>query len=334
MNTHITVNNLKKVYKIPVRGSGLKAAFVSLFKRTYRNVLAVDEISFSVNPGEMIGFIGPNGAGKTTTLKVLSGLLYPTSGEVNVLGYKPYERKTEFLRKISMVMGNKNQLTWENTILDSFYILKEIYRIPKKEYQKILDDLVDILEIKELLSKMARDLSLGERMKCELVAALLHRPKVLFLDEPTLGLDVSMQLRIREFINQYNKKNESSIILTSHYMADVISLCSRVLLIHKGKLLYDGNLAALSNKIAPYKLVKFTTSESFSGQVNKLHDKYKDSFKLIKKEDLNYIFRIKKEETVPIISNLLKEFTFSDMEINDPPLEAVIDQIYREEVKL
>ena len=243
---------------MPVRAGGLGAALKSLARRTYSDVEAVREISFSITAGEMVGFIGPNGAGKTTTLKMLSGLLHPTAGSARVVGYQPWERKEDFLRRISMVLGNKSQMLWDIPPLDTFRVLAEIYRVPQPTFRRTLDELVALLDMEALLTKPVRSLSLGERMKCELVAGLLHQPEVLFLDEPTLGLDVSMQARLRQFLAAYNQAHRATVILTSHYMADVVTLCPRVILIHHGRLLYDGALDELASHLAPFKLVQVT----------------------------------------------------------------------------
>jgi len=253
--TVIAVQHLCKTYRVPERQPGLKSAVKSMFHRTYREVEAVRDISFSIEPGEMVGFIGPNGAGKTTTLKILSGLMHPTGGSVQVLGYVPWRRQHAYLRKISMVLGNKSQMLWDIPPMDSFMVLGDIYNVPSSALHETVDELVNLLDMGDLLNKPVRNFSLGERMKCELVAGLLHRPQVLYLDEPTLGLDVSMQSRLRSFFKEYNKRMGVTVMLTSHYMADVVALCTRVILIHQGQLLYDGELSGLADKLAPFKLV-------------------------------------------------------------------------------
>lgn len=252
----IVLRELSKVYRVHEREPGLVASLRSLVRRRHRVVRAVEGISFSVDAGEMVGFIGPNGAGKTTTLKMLSGLLYPTSGTAEVEGFVPWEREPEYLPRISMVLGNKSQLMWDIPPLDTFYVLGEIYRVGQYELRRTLDELIALLEIDDLLGKQIRNLSLGERMKCELVAALLYRPSVLFLDEPTLGLDVTMQARLRRFIGDYNRRTGATVVLTSHYMADVVALCARVMLTHQGRLLYNGELSGLAERLAPFKLIR------------------------------------------------------------------------------
>ena len=233
----IEVTELSKTYVVPEREAGLSAALKSLIHRKTRDVKAVDEITFSVDEGEIVGFLGPNGAGKTTSLKMLSGLLYPTSGDTTVLGHTPSRRHRDFLTDITLVMGQRNQLIWDIPVIDSFERNRAVYRISRADYTTIVDELTDLLDLGELLGKPVRNLSLGERMKCEVAAALLHRPKVLFLDEPTIGLDVTMQRRIREFIAAYNEDHGASVLLTSHYMADVEALCKRVIIIHHGQVL-------------------------------------------------------------------------------------------------
>src|SRR5258708_4037083 len=258
----ILLNNLEKTFRVHEREAGAKASLISLFKRNYKDVEAVKGVSFTLKAGEIVGFLGPNGAGKTTTLKMLAGLLHPTGGEACVLGHIPWRREKDYLRNISLVMGNRNQLMWDIPAMDSFLVNQAVYQIPEKQFRETLDELVQLLDLSELLKKQVRGLSLGERMKCELAAALLHRPSVLFLDDPTLGVDVTMQGRIRQFIAEHNQRHGSTVLLTSHYMADVTALCKRVIVIHHGKLLYDGDLAALSDRIAPFKLVELDVEDA------------------------------------------------------------------------
>ena len=251
----IHVDQLSKTYKVPEREGGFGAAVRSFFKRKYKDVNAVQKVSFRIEPGEIVGFLGPNGAGKTTTLKMLSGLLHPTGGNANVLGFTPWELKPDYLRSMTLVMGQRNRLSWDIPAADSFLLNQAIYRIPDDEYKKTYKELDELLELEPLIKKPVRNLSLGERMKCELAAGLLHRPKVLFLDEPTIGLDITGQARIREFLWEYNKRTGATILLTSHYMADVTALCERIIIIHHGNLRYDGGISSLSRRIAPFKLI-------------------------------------------------------------------------------
>jgi ABC-2 type transport system ATP-binding protein len=330
MLPNITVTALTKTFRIPQRDPGLKAALRSLIRRQYGDVQAVSGVSFTVQPGEIVGFIGPNGAGKTTTLKMLSGLLFPTGGAAEVAGFIPWERKTEFLRLITMVMGNRNQLTWENTVMDSFYVLGEIYNLPPAQFKRTLDELVSLLDIQEHLSKMARNLSLGERMKCEVAAALLHRPQVVFLDEPTLGLDVSMQIKLRQFIADYNRKSGATVVLTSHYMADVVSLCPRVILIQQGKLLFDGELKRLAGRMAPFKQVRLELGEASPIQVDALLARLGDGVTVLEQSASQRVLRVRRLDTSTVVGRLLHELPLADISVEDPPIEAVIDQVYRE----
>ena len=255
MSAVVCVHQLSKTYVVSEREAGLGAALKSLVHRKTRQVKAVDQISFEIRQGEVVGFLGPNGAGKTTTLKMLSGLLYPTQGEATVLGAVPSKRDAAYLRQITLVMGQRNQLIWDIPAADSFELSRAIYRIPRPIYRETFDELVELLDLGPLLSKPVRNLSLGERMKCEVAGALLHRPKVLFLDEPTIGLDVIAQRRIRAFLKEYNARHDATVLLTSHYMADVEALCKRVIIIHHGHLVYDGELARLGEQFIAYKTI-------------------------------------------------------------------------------
>ncbi len=324
----IIVSNLSKTYRVPEREAGLGASLKSLVRRTYRNVDAVRDVSFTIAAGEMVGFIGPNGAGKTTTLKMLSGLLYPTAGEARVLGFIPWQRKPDYLRGISMVLGNKSQMLWDIPPLDTFHVLGEIYHVTPTEFKQTLDELVELLEMQELLTKPVRNFSLGERMKCELVAGLLHRPRVLFLDEPTLGLDVSMQGRLRRFLAEYNRRSEVTMILTSHYLADVVALCPRVILIHHGCLLYDGKLSGLAERLAPFKLIRLALSNERAANEPELPA----GADIVERENGRLTLRVSRSETPSITAHLLNTLPVADLAVEDPPLEAVIDQVYQEGV--
>jgi ABC-2 type transport system ATP-binding protein len=299
-----------------------------LVRRTYREVAAVRDISFTVEPGEMVGFIGPNGAGKTTTLKMLSGLLYPTSGIAQVLGHRPWDRKPGYLRQISMVLGNKSQMMWDITPVDTFAVLGEMYSVPPDELARTLSDLVELLEMQDLLAKPVRGLSLGERMKCELVAGLLHRPRVLFLDEPTLGLDVSMQGRLRRFLSEYNRQSGVTVILTSHYMADVVALCPRVILIHHGSLLYDGALSGLAEELAPFKLIRM--SLSIGDDVGGSELALPDGVDVVERTNGRLVLRVGRHEAPAVTAYLLNSMPVVDLAVEDPPIEAVIDRVYQE----
>ena len=252
----VSVEHLSKIYPVAVKSPGIKGTLTHFFKRTYREVKAVQDISFSIEAGEIVGFLGPNGAGKTTTLKMLTGLIHPSQGQVRVAGYVPFRRQPQFLQKASLVMGQKQQLLWDLPALDSLKINAAIYKIPDDIFEKRLQELAEMLTLQKQLTQPVRKLSLGERMKAELLAALLHHPQVLFLDEPTLGLDVNAQVAVRNFLQEYNERYQATILLTSHYMADITALCKRVLLIHQGQLFYDGDLEQLLERFAPYREVR------------------------------------------------------------------------------
>ena len=257
----VDVDGLSKVFKVPVREQGLKAATRSLVKRTHRDVVAVGEVRFTIEPGEIVGFLGPNGAGKTTTLKMLSGLLHPTSGTARVLGHEPWKRERAYLQRITLVMGNRNQLQWDLPAMDSFELTRAVYRLPEDMFRAQRDELIELLDLGPLVDKPVRNLSLGERMKAEIANSLLHRPEIMFLDEPTLGLDVTMQRRIRSFLADFNARHGSTVMLTTHYMADVEALCERVIVIHHGSILFDGPLKELSNRFAAHKTVVVTLQD-------------------------------------------------------------------------
>src|SRR5512139_727155 len=265
----IVVENLSKTYQVPEREGGFGAAVGSFFKRKYKDVKAVQEVNFKIEQGEILGFLGPNGAGKTTTLKMLSGLLHPTGGKASVLGFTPWELKPEYLRSMTLVMGQRNRLSWDIPAADSFLLNQAIYRIPDDEYKETYKELDELLELEPLMKKPVRNLSLGERMKCEIAAGLLHRPKVLFLDEPTIGLDITGQARIREFLREYNRRTGATILLTSHYMADVTALCERIVMIHHGQLKYDGGITELSRRIAPGKLIGVALPEGLEADLTR-----------------------------------------------------------------
>ncbi|HNT77372.1 MAG TPA: ATP-binding cassette domain-containing protein [Anaerolineae bacterium] len=331
IESHIVVQNLSKTYRVPEREPGLGAALKSLVRRRFTDVDAVREISFTVAPGEFVGFIGPNGAGKTTTLKILAGLLHPTGGEARVMGFAPWERRHDYLRRISMVLGNKSQMLWDIPPLDSFRVLGEIYQVPPAQFQQTLDELIELLEMQELLTKPVRNFSLGERMKCELVAGLLHRPDVLFLDEPTLGLDVSMQARLRRFLAEYNRRSGVTVILTSHYMADVVALCPRVILIHHGQLLYDGALQGLAEKLAPFKLIRLTLRNGHTEEeILRAAQNDGENAEVMEQENGQVTLRVSRAATPAITARLLNTLPVVDLSVEDPPIEAVIDQIYQE----
>ena len=324
----IVVQDLSKTYRVPQRQGGMRASLKSLVKKTYTDVTAVRDVSFTINAGEMVGFIGPNGAGKTTTLKMLAGLLHPTSGTAEVAGFIPWQRQPDYLGRISMVLGNKSQMMWDIPPLDTFRVLGEIYHVPQAEITQTIDELSDLLDMSALLTKPVRNLSLGERMKCELVASLVHKPTLLFLDEPTLGLDVSMQRRLRQFIAEYNRRTGATVILTSHYMADVTALCERIILIHQGELLYDGMLPDLSAELAPFKLIRLSLDHD--NGIAELQSMLPTETAVIAQNNGQLTLRVPRRDTPAITARLLSTMSVVDLSVEDPPLEAVIDQIYQE----
>lgn len=318
----ISVKHLSKHYKAYKKEPGFIGSVQSLFHRKYEIIKAVDDISFDIAEGELIGFIGPNGAGKTTTLKTLSGLLYPTHGSVKVLGFTPFERKKQFLKQIALVMGQKNQLWWDLPPIETFLLNKEIYEVPQKQFDETLHDLSRLLEIDDILRVQVRKLSLGQRMKCELVAALLHSPKILFLDEPTIGLDVVMQKKLREFIKEYNRKYNSTIILTSHYMEDVEALCKRVIIINHGTILFDGLLADLVKKFAPYKMISVIFAQEVDPKkLDILGDMTSYDYPELK-------LRVENSKANETIAKILKSFPVEDINIEDPDIEEIIREVF------
>ncbi|MDH4103225.1 MAG: ATP-binding cassette domain-containing protein [Thermoleophilia bacterium] len=320
MEHAVHISGLEKIFMVPEREAGLVAATKSLVRRQSREVRAVDGISFDIAPGEVVGFLGPNGAGKTTTLKMLSGLLYPTGGEARILGHAPSKREKAFLRRITLVMGNRNQLQWDLPALDSYELNRAIYRIPRADFTPMRDDLIELLDVGDLVRKPVRQLSLGERMKVEIVGALLHRPQVLFLDEPTIGLDVTMQKRIRSFVATYNERHGATVLLTSHYMADVQALCKRVVVIHHGRILFDGPLTGLADQFAAYKTIGVALAD---GHVDL--DRYGE----VLHRDGDWVtLRVPKAETSQVTARLLSEQSVLDLRIEDTPIEDVIELVF------
>jgi ABC-2 type transport system ATP-binding protein len=308
---------------VPERDPGLRAAAKALIRRKTRDVHAVEAISFEIEAGEVVGFLGPNGAGKTTTLKMLAGLLYPTSGEARVLGHVPSKREKDYLRRMTMVMGNRNQLQWDIPALDSFELYRAIYRLRREDYLAMRDELVELLDVGDLVRKPVRNLSLGERMKVEIVGSLLHRPQVLFLDEPTIGLDVTMQKRIRTFVAEYNKRHGATVLLTSHYMADVEALCKRVIVIHHGRILFDGALASLANEFAAYKTIGVLLEDG-----NARLDDYGE---VVHRDGDRATLRVPKAETSRVAARLLSEHEVLDLTIEEPPIEDVIEMVFAQQ---
>ena len=318
----IEVLNLEKHYTVAEKEPGLSGSLKSFFKRQTKLVKAVGNVSFTIESGEMVGFLGANGAGKTTTLKILSGLLHPTGGSARVAGFVPFERKTNFLKTITLIMGQKQQLMWDLPALDSFLVNQAIYEISDADYKTTMQEFTDLLGLEDVLKKQVRKLSLGERMKCELAAALLHKPKVLFLDEPTIGLDVNMQVKIREFIAEYNQRFNATVILTSHYMADVTALCKRIIIVDKGRIVFDGDLSALLETTSPAKIIKIQLLETAK------KDRLEQYGTILKLEGLNAELSVPRNEVSSRAAQLLAELPIADITIEDPPIEELIGQLF------
>jgi len=318
----VSVENLVKHYRVHHKEPGLAASLRSLVRRRYEDVRAVDGISFEIEQGEVVGFLGPNGAGKTTTLKCLSGLLYPTSGKVTVLGYTPHRRERDFLMSFTLVMGQRNQLLWDLPAMETFLVNQAIYRVPEARFRQSLDEMIALLDLEPLLTKQVRKLSLGERMRCELAASLLHRPRVLFLDEPTIGLDVTAQASIREFIRTYNAQHGATVLLTSHYMADVTALARRILVIDDGKLMYDGDLEALVAQMAPYKLLRLTLQEPVNGSALETLGEI-DSL-----DGLKVTLRVTRSQTKDAAARALSSLPVADVSVEEPPVEEIIREVF------
>jgi ABC-2 type transport system ATP-binding protein len=318
----IEVSDLSKHYQVHRRQPGVAAALRSLFVRKYETVKAVEHLSFQIRPGERVGFLGPNGAGKTTTLKVLAGLLHPTEGQVRVVGHTPQRREPDFLKQITLVMGQKQQLLWDLPPVETFALNRAIYEVPKAQFDDTMKELGELLDLEKLGTKPTRQLSLGERMKCELAAALLHRPRILFLDEPTIGLDVSMQLAMREFIRSYNERHGATVLLTSHYMDDVTALCPRVIVIDKGKLIYDGDLSSLVKRVNPDKLVAVKLSRPVAREDAARYGA------LVSFAEGKLEYRVGQEALREMVPSLLAALPVVDLTVEDPPLEDVMRQLF------
>lgn len=331
----IDVDQLSKTYQVSEREGGFGAAVRSFFHRKFNDVQAVKQVRFAIEPGEIVGFLGPNGAGKTTTLKMLSGLLHPTSGKARVLDFTPWERKHEYLQSMTLVMGQRSRLSWDIPAADSFLLNQAIYRIPDDEYKASLKELDELLELSPILKKPVRNLSLGERMKAELAAGLLHRPKVLFLDEPTIGLDITAQVRIREFLKEYNRRTGSTVLLTSHYMADVTALCERIIIIHHGQIHYDGGISDLSKRIAPFKYIGVALGDPCPcdltpyGTVVNTHSNGNGYGEENGNGHKQYV-QVPAGQVAAITARMLAELPIHDLTIEDPPIETVIERAFQE----
>jgi len=320
----ILVRNLRKIYKVHQKPQGVAASLVALFRRRYKHVRAVDGISFDIEPGEMVGFLGPNGAGKTTTLKMLSGLIYPTEGEAHVLDFVPWRRENAYRRQFALLMGQKNQLWWDLPAVESFRLHKEIYGIDDASFERVQGELTELLNVGDLLHQPVRELSLGERMKMELIAALLHSPSILFLDEPTIGLDVVAQAGIRQCLRRYNREKRVTVLLTSHYMQDIEALCDRVLVINHGRLVHDGPLADIVDRFAGYKVL---TLRFRDGDIPQHFD---DIGEVIELDPPTVKLRLPRELAAKRAGALLARFGINDLSIEDPPIEDVISRMYAE----
>jgi viologen exporter family transport system ATP-binding protein len=320
----IEAKALTKTYRVSQKKEGVLGAIRGLFQREYKDVHAVESVTFSIEPGEMVAFLGPNGAGKTTTLKMLSGLIYPTTGKAEVLGYVPWKREDSFRRQFALVMGQKNQLWWDLPAADSFQLHREIYSLAPNEFRRTLDELTDIFDVAALIRQPVRELSLGERMKMELIAALLHRPKLLLLDEPTIGLDVVAQATIQKCLRDYNATQGITMLLTSHYMRDVEALCSRVLVISHGRLIYDGPLSGIMEQFSQAKVVKL----HFEGEeVPEELDRYGE---VVCREGPIAELRVDRGQLAEVLNAVLDNFTVLDVSVQDPPLEQVIARVFEE----
>jgi ABC-2 type transport system ATP-binding protein len=320
----IEAQDLTKTYRVFQKTEGVLAALRGLFRRSYKLVQAVDAISFQIEAGELVAFLGPNGAGKTTTLKMLSGLIYPTAGTARVLGYVPWQRDDAFRRRFALVMGQKNQLWWDLPANDSFKLHKEIYGIPDDQFRSTLGELTEILGVEKLTRQAVRELSLGERMKMELIAALLHQPEVLLLDEPTIGLDVVAQVSIQKCLREYHARRGVTILLTSHYMRDVEALCERVLVINHGRLVYDGGLEGLADQFESTKLVHL---EFASGQVPVGLERFGE---IVRQTGASVELKVPPARVGEILNAILDQHPVLDLSVQDPPLEQVMARVFQE----
>jgi ABC-2 type transport system ATP-binding protein len=319
----IVVARISKIYPVAIKQPGFKGTIQHFFQRNYRQIKAVQDVSFQIEPGEIVGFLGGNGAGKTTTLKMLAGLIYPSTGQVTVSGHIPFKREPAFLKKITLVMGQKQQLIWDLPALDSLKINAAVYGLSDRTANFRINELAEMLSLQGKLTQPIRKLSLGERMKAELLAALLHEPQVLFLDEPTLGLDVNAQVAVRQFLQDYNQKYNATILLTSHYMADITALCDRVLVIHQGQLIYDGSLDGLVSRFSPCREVKVEFAHVYPPDKLSL---YADVQEI---EGASVRFLVPQELLTKVISQILAELEVVDLSITDPPIEDIIGQVFQ-----
>ncbi len=320
----IEVHGLTKAFRAYKKQPGLRGAIRGLFKRESETTVAVKDVSFSIEQGELVGFLGPNGAGKTTTLKMLAGLLYPTGGTARVLDYVPWERKDGYRRQFALLLGQKNQLWWDLPARESLALNAKIYGIPDADFQRTVDELTELLAVKDKLNVMVRELSLGERMKLELIAALLHQPKVLFLDEPTIGLDVVSQKTVREFLQRHNATRHTTILLTSHYMADIQALCRRVIIIDHGSIFFDGQLADVIDRFADFKLVTLRCDDAAQCGAADL-EQYGE---VVDHDAASFRLKVKRDRVIAVCKALLDRFHVNDIDIQEVPIEEIIRQIF------
>jgi ABC-2 type transport system ATP-binding protein len=320
----IEVSHLTRAFRTYKKQPGFKGAVQGLFHRQYEQTVAVNDISFSIEPGELVGFLGPNGAGKTTTLKMLAGLLYPTSGSARVLGHVPWARDDAYRRQFALLLGQKNQLWWDLPARESLELNAKIYGLPRDRFERTVAEMTELLDVKDKLNVSVRELSLGERMKMELIASLLHQPKVLYLDEPTIGLDVISQKTVREFLRRYNTEQKTTILLTSHYMADIQELCERVIIIDHGKIFFDGKLSEIVDRFADFKLVTIQLEKTGAYPQENL-DRYGE---VLEKTPGAIKFKVKRDRVIPACKALLDDLPVSDIDIQEVPIEDVIRQIF------
>jgi ABC-2 type transport system ATP-binding protein len=320
----ITCKGLTKTYRVFQKGDGFVGAVKGLFRRTYKEVHAVEDVTFAIEPGEMVAFLGPNGAGKTTTLKMLSGLIFPTRGRAHVLGYVPWDREDPFRRRFALVMGQKNQLWWDLPAADSFQLHREIYSIPSDDFTRNVAELAEMFQVKEITRQPVRELSLGERMKMELIAALLHRPELLLLDEPTIGLDVVAQVTIQRCLREYNSSRGVTMLLTSHYMRDVEALCSRILIISHGRLIYDGGLAGITEQFGRTKLVRLQFVDDAAPADLERYGV------VLRREGPSADLEVERARVAEVLAAIIDRHKLVDMSVQDPPLDQVIAHVFQE----
>jgi ABC-2 type transport system ATP-binding protein len=318
----IRAEGLTKVYRTYKKRPGLAGALRGLFRRDYEQTIAANQVSFTVEEGELVGFLGPNGAGKTTVLKMLSGLLFPTSGSASVLGFCPWDRADAYKRQFALLLGQKNQLWWDLPALESFELNRQIYGVPKAAFDQTLDHLVELLDVRDKLHVMVRELSLGERMKMELIAALLHGPRVLFLDEPTIGLDVVSQKKVRDFLQSYTRQHKITTLLTSHYMADIQELCQRVIIIDHGRIFFDGMLSGVVERFARFKLVAFTCAQGFNGF------DFHWAGEVVESSAVSVKLKVPREKLTAVCREVMNRFELADLNVQEVPVEEVIRQVF------